>query len=194
MSTTPRVIVARYDSRCWDCRNPINAGDTVSFLPADPEAGRPKGRTSHLDCVQQGPRPPMRRSISPYVTPDEPLREVERHIERQMQMQREREMQRPAAPPPPPPAPRPRTDNGFPVNRPSRARHLTEQMSQPTQAAQPLVPGTPRERAKAYADNPDCELCKRGGPGPSHNGSPNCRSGSPASGGRHAHCACDTCF
>jgi len=29
---------------------------------------------------------------------------------------------------------------------------------------------------------------------PPHNGSPLCRSGSLASGGRHAHCACNTCF
>lgn len=29
---------------------------------------------------------------------------------------------------------------------------------------------------------------------PSHDGSSRCQSGSLASGGRHAHCTCDTCF
>lgn len=45
----------------------------------------------------------------------------------------------------------------------------------------------------------DCITCKQikedyRGFGPSHNGSINCSSGSIASGGRRAHCACDTCF
>jgi len=45
------------------------------------------------------------------------------------------------------------------------------------------------EKSKA-----ECPTCKRGGPGPSHEGSPHCRSGSLASGGHRAHCSCDTCY
>jgi hypothetical protein len=33
-----------------------------------------------------------------------------------------------------------------------------------------------------------------GRPGPSHQGSKHCRSGSLASGGSKAHCACDACY
>lgn len=45
----------------------------------------------------------------------------------------------------------------------------------------------------------ECQTCKKireeyNGFGPSHNGSRNCRSGSIASGGNVAHCACGTCF
>lgn len=45
----------------------------------------------------------------------------------------------------------------------------------------------------------ECQMCaeilkKHGGFGPSHYGSGSCRSGSIASGGRNAHCTCDTCF
>ena len=40
----------------------------------------------------------------------------------------------------------------------------------------------------------ECSTCKRNGPGPSHEGSPHCRSGSIASGGTKAHCSCDTCY
>ena len=41
-----------------------------------------------------------------------------------------------------------------------------------------------------------CSRCLEIGDGfgPSHSGSPNCKSGSIASGGKQAHCACDTCF
>ena len=39
-----------------------------------------------------------------------------------------------------------------------------------------------------------CESEQNSGIGPSHNGSKNCASGSIASGGRKAHCTCDTCF
>ncbi len=44
---------------------------------------------------------------------------------------------------------------------------------------------------------PACGSCRMNPPGsfaPSHDGSPRCESGSIASGGRSAHCACDTCF
>ncbi len=43
----------------------------------------------------------------------------------------------------------------------------------------------------------DCPVCTRiqvEGFGPSHNGSRRCASGSLASGGKYAHCTCDTCF
>jgi hypothetical protein len=43
----------------------------------------------------------------------------------------------------------------------------------------------------------ECRTCQeiaKTGFGPSHNGSSRCQSGSIASGGTHAHCACDTCF
>lgn len=39
----------------------------------------------------------------------------------------------------------------------------------------------------------DCSSCEHKH-GPSHYGSPRCQSGSLASGGRHSHCSCDTCF
>lgn len=43
-----------------------------------------------------------------------------------------------------------------------------------------------------------CERCREieeeRGFGPSHEGSQRCESGSLASGGRNAHCSCDTCF
>ena len=39
-----------------------------------------------------------------------------------------------------------------------------------------------------------CPSCTDPGFAPSHNGSPRCESGSIASGGRNAHCACDVCF
>jgi hypothetical protein len=38
------------------------------------------------------------------------------------------------------------------------------------------------------------EIEKAGGFGPSHEGRSTCRSGSLVSGGRNAHCTCDTCF
>ena len=40
----------------------------------------------------------------------------------------------------------------------------------------------------------DCELYGGYGFGPSHQGSPNCKCGSIASGGDKAHCTCRTCF
>ena len=60
------------------------------------------------------------------------------------------------------------------------------------------------ETANSLADEYDakhrigfesCAQCAnpiRGGPG--HFGSTGCRSYSPASGGNHNHCSCDTCF
>jgi hypothetical protein len=46
-----------------------------------------------------------------------------------------------------------------------------------------------------------CEQCTKyveefggEGPFPSHEGSARCESGSIASGGKRAHCSCDTCF
>lgn len=39
-----------------------------------------------------------------------------------------------------------------------------------------------------------CPTCARGGPGPSHEGSAHCESGSIASGGHRAHCSCSWCF
>jgi len=59
-----------------------------------------------------------------------------------------------------------------------------------------------RELAQRIEDG--CESCKwaakqmiagKGLPfAPRHEGSEHCRSGSIASGGKHAHCTCDTCF
>lgn len=40
----------------------------------------------------------------------------------------------------------------------------------------------------------DCPRCTDPADPTSHRGSPNCRSGSLASGGYRAHCTCDTCF
>jgi len=42
----------------------------------------------------------------------------------------------------------------------------------------------------------ECKTCVKykGRMAPSHNGSPNCESGSIASGGSKAHCSCDICF
>jgi hypothetical protein len=52
--------------------------------------------------------------------------------------------------------------------------------------------------AKEWRNLAQCKTCEtvreEGGFGPSHNGSPLCRSGSIASGGTRAHCTCDTCF
>jgi len=48
-----------------------------------------------------------------------------------------------------------------------------------------------RDDSGAYCRT--CAVVAREG-GPSHNGSPNCESGSIASGGTVAHCACDVCF
>jgi hypothetical protein len=45
-----------------------------------------------------------------------------------------------------------------------------------------------------YGADPKCQRCKLNGPGPTHNGSAGCRSGSIASGGTRAHCSCDTCY
>jgi hypothetical protein len=57
-----------------------------------------------------------------------------------------------------------------------------------------LAPAAP---APAPAAAP-CGTCAdnkaNGGFGPSHDGSPYCKSGSIASGGTRAHCTCDTCF
>ncbi len=52
---------------------------------------------------------------------------------------------------------------------------------------------------KADNDKAECQECKLirekyHGFGPSHEGSRSCKSGSLASGGRYAHCTCDTCF
>jgi hypothetical protein len=42
----------------------------------------------------------------------------------------------------------------------------------------------------------ECKMCREIGDGfgPRHDGSPNCESGSIASGGTNAHCTCDVCF
>lgn len=40
----------------------------------------------------------------------------------------------------------------------------------------------------------DCQTCTIEGFRPSHWGSIRCESGSLASGGKNAHCTCDTCF
>lgn len=52
------------------------------------------------------------------------------------------------------------------------------------------------ERLRAdTATRPDCRTCALPGTfKPSHNGSVSCQSGSIASGGKNAHCTCDTCF
>lgn len=57
----------------------------------------------------------------------------------------------------------------------------------------PIHGGAARDDTKP-AECATCEEIKRTGEGPSHNGSPNCESGSIASGGTVAHCACDVCF
>ena len=43
-------------------------------------------------------------------------------------------------------------------------------------------------------DHGGCRTCSKPGMVPSHDGSRFCESGSIASGGKHAHCTCDTCF
>jgi hypothetical protein len=50
------------------------------------------------------------------------------------------------------------------------------------------------KKASLEKSKSECSTCKRGGAGPSHEGSSMCRSGSIASGGHRAHCSCDTCF
>jgi hypothetical protein len=50
------------------------------------------------------------------------------------------------------------------------------------------------KKAEHEKEKSNCQTCKRGGPGPEHDGSPLCRSGSIASGGKKAHCSCDTCY
>jgi hypothetical protein len=64
-------------------------------------------------------------------------------------------------------------------------------------AGQDMGQPLPYVHHKTYAD--DCPTCKsireeHNGIGPSHYGSRNCQSGSPASGGSAAHCTCDSCF
>jgi hypothetical protein len=49
--------------------------------------------------------------------------------------------------------------------------------------------------AKRKAEHPDCRTCQEDSLFvPNHDGSTMCQSGSLASGGRNAHCTCDTCF
>lgn len=50
------------------------------------------------------------------------------------------------------------------------------------------------KKAEHEKKKANCPTCKHGGPGPDHDGSPFCRSGSIASGGTKAHCSCDTCY
>lgn len=52
----------------------------------------------------------------------------------------------------------------------------------------PKVKATPR-----FCEPRDCSGC-RDKSGPSHDGSVRCKSGSIASGGKNAHCSCDTCY
>ena len=49
---------------------------------------------------------------------------------------------------------------------------------------------------RASREAADCPTCTtyKGRMAPSHDGSPNCESGSIASGVKNAHCTCDTCF
>jgi hypothetical protein len=49
------------------------------------------------------------------------------------------------------------------------------------------------DRDELRAEQP-CRTCSMPGMKPSHTGSPRCESGSIASGGKNAHCTCDTCF
>lgn len=51
-----------------------------------------------------------------------------------------------------------------------------------------------REAGKRLGFDPECPGCLETGMRPSHNGSRSCESGSLASGGKNAHCTCDTCF
>jgi len=220
VSTTPRVMTAKYAGRCWECKRPIVEGDQISFLP--PEGDR-KGRSSHLTCVEHEPQPPQPERFTPgegraiYKCTNRRCPEVSREWEdaapaanrrftgqsvkcrrcgsiatwvRPVTAAARREesppavQQRPADPTPS------IVGDGFPVSRQPNSRHVSNR--QPARPApQPVRVQAP---PTAYADNPDCPVCQRGGPGPSHNGSPRCRSGSPASGGRHAHCSCDTCY
>ena len=49
--------------------------------------------------------------------------------------------------------------------------------------------------ARQRGECPECAYQRETkDPGPSHDGSPHCESGSLAAGGTHAHCTCDTCF
>jgi hypothetical protein len=56
------------------------------------------------------------------------------------------------------------------------------------------------QEIRCFQCNPtDCRTCRDiaeiyAGFGPTHNGSPNCKNGSIASGGIRVHCTCDTCF
>jgi len=230
VSTTPRVITAKFAGRCWDCRQPFPEGERISYLPA--EGGR-KSRSSHLACVENGPQPPQPAPPPERFTPGESRAIYTCNNRRCPEVGREWEAPAPAAnvrftgrratcrrcgdiatwvrpaaaEPEPmqttaarreesPPAVQQRpadptrslVGDGFPVSRQQRAGHVRPPVVQrQTSEPRPTLP-------PAYSDNPDCVVCQRGGPGPSHNGSPRCRSGSPASGGRHAHCSCDTCY
>jgi len=224
VSTTPRVITAKFAGRCWDCRQPFPEGERISYLPA--EGGR-KSRSSHLACVENGPQPAQPAPPPERFTPGESRAIYTCNNRRCPEVGREWEAPAPAAnvrftgrratcrrcgdiatwvrpaaaePEPQttavqreePPAAQPASGrslvgDGFPVSRQQRAAHVRPPVVQP-RIVRVEAPPAP------YKDNPDCVTCQRGGPGPSHNGSPRCRSGSPASGGRHAHCSCDTCW
>ena len=51
-------------------------------------------------------------------------------------------------------------------------------------------------RCRTFLMRIECQTCREhpGGYGPSHEGSPNCKSGSLRSGGQKSHCTCSLCF
>lgn len=59
---------------------------------------------------------------------------------------------------------------------------------------QPDAATTRMKRAVCVEGCPTCKEIQETGFGPSHYGSESCESGSLASGGKYAHCTCDTCF
>lgn len=77
-------------------------------------------------------------------------------------------------------------DNGVLIDEPCERCHGTGLCDECVESGEP----------KPVTDEcPECAANKaRGGYGPSHDGSRYCHSGSIASGGRRAHCTCDTCW
>lgn len=57
-----------------------------------------------------------------------------------------------------------------------------------------VTPKVPRNKWWEQSCPTCLEIWQAGGFGPSHLGSSHCLSGSLASGGKNAHCTCDTCF
>lgn len=72
------------------------------------------------------------------------------------------------------------------MNRYERAEDIADNMALPAE-----------REAPPYHAAEECLACahyRLTGFGPTHDGSPHCESGSIASGGKRAHCSCDSCF